>query len=718
MGNDLSVDLSQFPDDISVKFLEQVFGQGFYTMTDIVPTGTAKVIGDLFGALNSFALVILVCMTIFYTATAVIGTAQEGTPLGRKLHTFWVPVRLITAAGMLVPVKNGLCLFQVLLLFCLGTSIEYANKLYSIYLGSTFEQTFSEQQIFSRLSEADKIGKTALSNVIYLEYMRHEYPNGSKSDKVSSGDGFRDDPWLNSNGRWNRLEANENSSGKPVPLGEDLYYRFYNPRSGKPWFKDDIGYNDLMGSIRISCKGSPVTNSFAICWEQANIIDNAINRIYTELIGPFRAYLNGQEGLGGFALDEKYRSIVKDLAKQLEENSRQLYQAKYDELKTDAKLKFNLYENMGWVSAGAIYHTMSNIISTTQASIKNTVDIRTGNAWTNPDYVIDDIKFKELKRIVLSTIEEIRTKELKQINKESALSEYFAEAGFDDRLFVDFLNWLTEDGNSINKISYIGNTLIDIAVVFLGIIITASIAPTVTLSVALSTVFYSIVAPLLVAGAVLAHYLPAIPLIIWILSLVGWLVVIVESLVATPIWIIGIARPEDEGFFGRGGQNGLFLFLGILIRPFGMLLGLVMASTLIDSVIRLLAQIFSLYVIDKGTDVDFSVPVITQLIQFFIFAMLVSSIYYKLFGLIGYIPDTIMQWLGAGGHHLHSENDEHGIKGSVRTGINHMGAYTANAGRTISGFAQAKNMATKNGNATQSGYDRTEKNENKGYSQT
>lgn len=234
MDNNLSVDLSQFPNDISVKFLEQVFGQGFYTITDIVPTGTAKVVGDLFGALNSFALVILVCMTIFYTATAVIGTAQEGTPLGRKLHTFWVPVRLITAAGMLVLVKNGLCLFQVLLLFCLGTSIEYANKLYSIYLGSTFEETFSEQQIFSRLSEADKIGKMALSNIIYLEYMRHEYPNGSKSANVSTGDGFRDDPWLNSNGRWNRLEADESPNGKPVPIGNDLYYRFYNPRSGKP----------------------------------------------------------------------------------------------------------------------------------------------------------------------------------------------------------------------------------------------------------------------------------------------------------------------------------------------------------------------------------------------------------------------------------------------------------------------------------------------------
>ena len=52
----------------------------------------------------------------------------------------------------------------------------------------------------------------------------------------------------------------------------------------------------------------------------------------------------------------------------------------------------------------------------------------------------------------------------------------------------------------------------------------------------ISFVLFSIFLPLLLYGLALAYYLPAIPFIRWISALTGWVILIVESLVAGPLW--------------------------------------------------------------------------------------------------------------------------------------------------------------------------------------
>ena len=50
-------------------------------------------------------------------------------------------------------------------------------------------------------------------------------------------------------------------------------------------------------------------------------------------------------------------------------------------------------------------------------------------------------------------------------------------------------------------------------------------------------VLFSVFLPLLLYGLALAYYLPAIPFIRWISALAGWVILIVESLVAAPLWL-------------------------------------------------------------------------------------------------------------------------------------------------------------------------------------
>lgn len=112
------------------------------------------------------------------------------------------------------------------------------------------------------------------------------------------------------------------------------------------------------------------------------------------------------------------------------------------------------------------------------------------------------------------------------------------------------------------------------------------------ISFALFTVFL----PLLLYGLALAYYLPAIPFIRWISALVGWIILVVEALVAAPLWLCAHALPEGDGAAGQHGKRGYFLLLGIIIRPPLMVCGFFAAVILMNVVGRLLGAGFEIFV--------------------------------------------------------------------------------------------------------------------------
>ena len=112
----------------------------------------------------------------------------------------------------------------------------------------------------------------------------------------------------------------------------------------------------------------------------------------------------------------------------------------------------------------------------------------------------------------------------------------------------------------------------------------------------LSPMVLLLVGALFAAGILLAFYIPAVPFVIWLSGVIGWLLLVVESLVAAPLWIVGHALPEGEGFAGEHGRRGYMLFLGILVRPFLMLMGLCCAMVLINTVGKLIAIMVTTYV--------------------------------------------------------------------------------------------------------------------------
>lgn len=132
-----------------------------------------------------------------------------------------------------------------------------------------------------------------------------------------------------------------------------------------------------------------------------------------------------------------------------------------------------------------------------------------------------------------------------------------------------------------------------------------------------------------------------------------------ESLVAAPLWIVGHALPEGEGFAGEHGRRGYMLFLGILVRPFLMLMGLCCAMVLINTVGRLIAIMVTTYVASWEAHASgWIVPIISLIAYVLILGALMILMSHKTFSLIVRLPDNVLAWVGGHMAGLGEEADE------------------------------------------------------------
>jgi len=73
-------------------------------------------------------------------------------------------------------------------------------------------------------------------------------------------------------------------------------------------------------------------------------------------------------------------------------------------------------------------------------------------------------------------------------------------------------------------------------------------------------------------GFVTAYYVPFVPYMIFTFGAIGWLMAVVEAMVAAPIVALGITHPEGEGAFGKG-EHAVMILMNVFLRPSLMIIG-------------------------------------------------------------------------------------------------------------------------------------------------
>tara|TARA_B100001123_G_scaffold197966_1_gene225253 strand:- start:2636 stop:5482 length:2847 start_codon:yes stop_codon:yes gene_type:complete len=172
---------------------------------------------------------------------------------------------------------------------------------------------------------------------------------------------------------------------------------------------------------------------------------------------------------------------------------------------------------------------------------------------------------------------------------------------------------------------------------------------------------------MLIPGALLGYIFPYLPWLLWIGGLIGWFVLVLEAVIAAPLWALAHMRMDGEGIMGPAGQQGYMLALSLLLRPalmiIGMLCGMILIYVMIPFAGLSLMSAFSL-----GKSAGAPVDLVGQVMSMALMAFVMVTISYKAFGLINSIPDSVLRWISAGSGGAGEDEFKSGAMAIVNTG--------------------------------------------------
>lgn len=144
-------------------------------------------------------------------------------------------------------------------------------------------------------------------------------------------------------------------------------------------------------------------------------------------------------------------------------------------------------------------------------------------------------------------------------------------------------------------------------------------------------------------------FLPSLPYTIFIIAVVGWVLAVLQSVIAAPLWAVMHMTP-DRTFVGSQTQ-GYLLLLSLFIRPALIILGLFAAMMVANPIIGYIAKAFWAMYHANVTSAE-SLGWFIEFLQWknwlIVYGFVLLPVMYMIFGLSQSLPDTVLRWIGAG----------------------------------------------------------------------
>ena len=146
-------------------------------------------------------------------------------------------------------------------------------------------------------------------------------------------------------------------------------------------------------------------------------------------------------------------------------------------------------------------------------------------------------------------------------------------------------------------------------------------------------------------GVTLSTYVPMIPFITWTTSIVNWFVLVLESVIAAPLFAVAHIHPDGDDAVGRAGQ-GYMMILSLVMRPALMLFGLLGGMLLTQPIVGYINAAFMSVV--SGIQADSMTGIVSFIAYVAIYVVMMTTVVHIVFSLIHWVPDNILRWIGNG----------------------------------------------------------------------
>ena len=683
-------------DDRSLEYMRILFGDAVNIITGGQgPANPDSILGAMSGVLNTGMLYFTGLIIGYVAITGALNSAHEGSPLGKAYNTMWIPLRMTLAMALVLPFAGGFSAMQIGVLWLAGQGVGLANSTWNAgldYMESSgalypppvtldFEQTgkniLNSRMCLEGINHADQYNNIELNP---LELVSNNQTTGiATANSVTAADlsppgqivGQRYDSFFNpisASGAYTAAFINGFSAGVP---------RYYG---ANPCGKITLEFSEMDEAVAIDTAVAAfqnnVTYALADLDEQLGSLAQDITLNYFNINATTPNPHAFNNAVGDFKND--YLAAVNQGAADF--GNARIGQWANGNPET-ASMAVGA-RDAGWLSVGAWYWDLQRVTAETHKLVS--VDMAyigpNGSAKSHADYEAIELAYNDYTGQMFVTDPYGQT--VPALERSTYANENYSLSAvmFAARLAID---QATSSPDPIAGAANLGHVVIgtlESAWTAVGIariisetaLETARQAPG-PLSMAAgivagakallenSTAALMLATTLLLPFALmLAFYLPATPLILWIMGVAGWFVLLIEAIIAAPIWAATHAMPEGDGFVGQRAQAGYMVMLSLFLRPTLMVFGFFAAALLMIVMGKVVGFLFLPAMASMIGDSLSGLLTFVAMIA--IFSLLLVQIAHRCYGLIHEIPDKVLRYVGGGAENLGEASQEQGTR--------------------------------------------------------
>ena len=701
-------------DDVTVGILGHIFGP----IIDVLVTGAdpntvsaaSSLLGTLFSFFNSGVLVVGSIIVSYVAVMGAVNTANDGEAMGKAWSTVWTPVRIVAGGAVLLPSTSGYSFIQMLVLMISLWSIGFAsgiNKL-GMTMGvfkpdgivSTSYQTgtyFGLRDFAKQYLAASYCARAA--NTIYADAAGNPsvMANSASADKQVVTGTRTDYTFFIKD----RNAATNLGGGEPICGTVTL--TAYAP-SGS--YSDTSGTQAALDNMRAALMAQKLQAATRLMLD----IDNWVNTMPSDINQP--GWENVQSA--------QFNTIVKNREDQVAAAIANSVTTSEGSVNVGVTAFVDEMTKGGWAMAGGWYQRVGLLRSKVSAITGESV-----GAATTPSLagLPDDARSKLLKYSVTTVAETISKKSEEagkgydgstavkpqdiasmlptDGNADINVGALDADMSTKATLLINGMMQKATDftigsGSGVDAVSRmkmtgdllysyqamlwateftIKTSITGVRVVSNGLGVTKLAG--VDMHGIVSDIWdwalqvpVPIIAKMAQYVGYLAYYfgvaIPSLPYTIFMITVVGWVLGVVQTVIAAPLWAIMHMRPSQT-FVGSEAQ-GYLLLMALFVRPALAVIGLFAAFLVADPLVDYTAKAFFAMRGDVAASTGWP-GVLAQFWQFFAwyatFGFLLGAVLTMVFGLPQMLPDKVLAWLNVGVHDLGATSATNEMRAAV-----------------------------------------------------
>ncbi len=651
--------------------LAELFGVGWVNLLgEGVDDDTfASLLGVLFGMFNAAVAIVTVGVLFLVAVTAIADTAQSGQ-VARGSNSLWVPVRAVLAATLLVPVIKGFSLLQVLILsLVVNFSLTLANGMASAaahYLARD-QGTFTAPLVAQVQGVAEQMLFTSVCQNYYnsIEYHSDEGGQGAivAMESIEEANRMRRVRWS---------------------FNGDAY-------SGQG--------EAACGAYLITCPDQQAA-TLQMCDAQLG----ALKRLKAEL-DPIAESILAQEAVSSLDIAQAALNYEQALREALADRLKNLA---FDEQRLQASNALvDAIEQKGFAFLGQWYMTLAALNQSNSRYSVATLDSLPIDQSKAIQTRLGVYAYLQRTQSVLRAKSQALTFTAGELSDAAVRQREIAGVLGGEGTLGNYLskhselNLVGEDAdgsklfnftdNPLTGLQQLGSTMVTLTTAFwsearmqgatirrseqdqevahlvmraAGSVKAQRSSPDATQG-QFETFASYIMIILFLAGLTLMYYIPAIPFILWTLGVVGYLVLVIESLIAAPLWAASHALPKGQGLTSDAARQGYILLLNLAIRPPLMVLGLLAGGALMTLAAKFAVATFDVYsaaLLESRVELS---SLLTFVALFVVEVIVLVGLVHKSFALVFDASDKAIEWVSGQSRSSAESGDEQRISGAA-----------------------------------------------------